>query len=293
MKRINKYLITLIFFIVIFFLFIKYLPYNPYSCELKETDIKLHNFLRQRDLPSNIYVHSTNSPTRLVEYAKYYKNFEVDIYIDRNNLDIFHFPEHISINFSFRNLISLLDDPKEHDYWLDVKNLDSSNVNDLVTNINAIKEESSLSIDQFLIESRNLAVLKILNEEGFNTAFYLPKSIFSNSDCSSPKDLEFIADKINIIEPVYISFPLTFESEVHSCLIPITGNVPMISWANSVEYIFSGRTKEYKKFMVDHALVTDLRSQNKTMHFLASHYSDFKIKTSSLFCSIKKNSFYQ
>ena len=225
-------------------------------CYIKNTDKELHSFLVNTEIPSNIYVHATNSRERVVEYKKYYTNFELDVFIDSKTgmLDIYHFPEDTSTGFYLDALLGLLDKPSGNKFWLDVKNLTPQNLSIFNAALSKIIDDFSLKKSDFLVESHNNESLAALNKLGYSTSFYLPASFTVRKECPSDGDTLVIIENIKRNKNSYISFPLVALPLIDACLMPHLGNLGMLSWASSAKYISSEIATQFDMFIIDHTL---------------------------------------
>lgn len=148
-----------------------------FSSQIKnQLDTNLLPELRTKndlDFPTKILCHRVNGIDRLHEVKDHFDGFEIDLmYSESGVYDVNHLPEK-SIGLNLEELIGSLDEPSEYYYWLDVKNLDSSNAQQAANRLLEVCS-SGAYLPNIVIESRSLYSLSLFDKLGFKTSLYLP-----------------------------------------------------------------------------------------------------------------------
>lgn len=165
---INKKLIFLISGIVLFlcsyFVFILYDQYR--------TEQRLITFQQN----PNIWVHRVNSIDKLKVLTPLKANIEVDIILSNsgNNFNILvghdlGDPK----NFSFIDYLDVLEQNSSTKIWLDIKNINSSNLNNFISKFEELIALKKLSKNQFILETTNINMVSPLKNKGYLTTFYI------------------------------------------------------------------------------------------------------------------------
>lgn len=235
--------------------FITQLPYNPYPFEDVATNEQLELFLKENIIPSNVYVHATNSPERLREYEMYYDKFEMDIFISKDNLDIYHYPEHSSIGFFLSDFFNIKNKKEKSKYWLDVKNLTLDNV-DIIDGVlsKLIKGTNYVDKSDFLIESKNASALSKLSNMGYLTSFYLPSDYTHPLPCPNKSYTTQLLSQIEEHDIKIISFPYSGKETVKVCLITDDIDMIFLTWNGSVDKINVPDVMDYEMYIINHHL---------------------------------------
>lgn len=158
-------------------------------------------------IQDKIWVHRVNSIERLKETSPLYSGVEVDIlYIpEKNNFDVSHPPAGSTGITLFDYLKSNPDTSTK--FWLDFKNLDSTNFSDALKRLTYICQDLALSKDKFIVESNQTKELQAFTDSGFFTSYYLH---YPGLYTLSEEDLQIELDKIRKgmqYETTYISAP--------------------------------------------------------------------------------------
>ena len=247
---------------------LKYMPFNPYALAEVHTSLRLKSFIETKGIPSNLYVHGTNSPERLKEYTKYYKNFEMDVFVGDDRLDIFHYPEHSSIGFDINHFFELRLN-QTGNYWLDIKNLTVENSLMVKEKIKILLEKyPDLAIENFIIESKNPTAIAAISKLGFNSSYYLPSSLKNKNDLFSCQEklIDQVITNINNNSIKIISFPVSQSNVVSTCILPFVGDVEMASWSGSINDINNVEISQYRVYMVDHYLSTSIQRESRLLN---------------------------
>lgn len=264
----NKIMLLPAVIILASFLALKNMPFNPYALAEVHTSMRLKSFIETQGIPSNLYIHGTNSPERLIEYSKYYKNFEMDVFVGDDKLDIFHYPEHSSIDFDINHFFELRQN-QPGNYWVDIKNLTVENSSVVKEKIEIIIEKyPDLSVKNFIIESKNHTAIAAISKLGFNSSYYLPSSLINNNEffnCQE-KVIDEVIKTINNNLIKIVSFPVSQSDVVNTCILPFVGDVEMASWSDSIDDTINLDLSQYKVFMVNHSLSTSVREKSRLVN---------------------------
>ena len=215
---------------------------------------ELQLFFDTYSLPEHVYAHGTNSPEHVRVYKDYYRAFEFDAFWDeeRHLVDIFHWPNHVSIDFHLRDFLTII--PEGTSLWMDLKNLSNENLSEFRLYMDTIFQEyPGLNKNNIIIESKMAQPVSRLNQHGYQTAYYLP-AITYNGDCHSIHLTEHIVTNIKIFPTSYISFPYWQQRYVDDCLLPHTGPLKQISWGGVPYAIPKDALARYHAYIVDHDL---------------------------------------
>ena len=246
--------VLFVLFVLLSFKLIEKPLYNPYLNESVVTSEELNVFLNGKLIPNNIFVHGTNSSKRLLEYEKYYNNFELDIFISEDNLDIYHYPEHASIGFYLNDFFDIKSN-KTGKYWLDVKNLTINNVG-IIDGVlsNIIKDMENVSMEDFLVESKNPEALFKLSSIGYKTSLYLPTEYTESKICPKKHHTTQLIKQIEKFDIKTISFHQSATHIVQKCLINNYKEMNYLTWNESVYNIDNIDTSDYEMYIINHHL---------------------------------------
>ena len=125
-----------------------------------------------------IWAHRVDSEEKLRSALKFFKGVEVDLVYDasKNILDVTHAPVP-SINLDLRQYVSNIPDNEKPYIWLDIKNLNSENSNQILLHLLDIFKEKQYPLENILVETRYPEALSRFADAGFKTSFYLPHSL--------------------------------------------------------------------------------------------------------------------
>ena len=122
-----------------------------------------------------IWAHRTNSIEKLKRFSVEFNGLELDIVIQENGcLDVFHPPEPskgLCLEEYLKQAKSINPDLK---FWLDVKNLDSSNFALLLERLEFLESDLNFQKSQFYLESANWKILPELMKKGYFISYYIP-----------------------------------------------------------------------------------------------------------------------
>ncbi len=157
-KPINKYVIGVILSLVVLYFLYKYSPYKL-------------DYIGHYD---KIWAHRVDDEIKLKSAITYFKGVEVDLVYDSENkyLDVGH-PPVKSIGLSFDTYLSNLTSKKPF-IWLDIKNLNSTNAEEIYLLLEKLCKKHHYSKNKFLIETRYPNALPIFTKNNFICSYYLP-----------------------------------------------------------------------------------------------------------------------
>ncbi|MDD5569592.1 MAG: hypothetical protein PHD97_00375 [Bacteroidales bacterium] len=142
------------------------------------TDLKIP-YCNQKGKTSNInfsnvnWVHRVNSIERYFEICEKYNGIEIDVNFDseKNCFDVYHAPKS-SVNLCLEEMLKNVKNPEKTFYWLDFKNLDSTNYIPALNNLNSICEKLKIK-NNLIVESSNPVILSHFTDSGFYTSYYI------------------------------------------------------------------------------------------------------------------------
>jgi heptose-I-phosphate ethanolaminephosphotransferase len=161
-----------------------------------------------------IWLHRVNSIQRAKIIEKKYKGIEVDIVYDspKNCFDVRH-SSVASANLCLEGLLKNIKDPSLHYYWLDFKNLDSSNQISALTNLLDLSEKFKIK-QNIILESTCPQLLTAFTDSGFYTSYYLPffnpfneEDEISYSNLTSQICENLKRSRVNAISGYYFQYP--------------------------------------------------------------------------------------
>ncbi len=185
MKRrfLSKKIVILVFggAVLLFILFIKYDDFFYFVQKKRLQKFNSSILSEQRGFIPNIFgtnvpkvwPHRVNSVPRLQYLLNDFNGFECDVYynINGNYFDVGHEPEK-SIGLSVKTYFQLPGTAKKY-FWLDFKNLDTSNEELSVALLTRLDSQYQIK-NRIIIESTAPKLLKRFAENGFFTSFYIP-----------------------------------------------------------------------------------------------------------------------
>ncbi|WMJ73642.1 hypothetical protein RCC89_10775 [Cytophagaceae bacterium ABcell3] len=152
------------------------------------------NDLLKENFDSKVWAHQINTIEDLKEVECVYNGFEIDVFfkVKEDCFDVHH-PSEPSINLTLETLIDALENPKNHYYWLDFKNLDSSSCTPALTHLQKLLTDFSIH-KQVIVESPNPKHLSHFTEAGIYTSYYIPSFLPNRR---SDEEIKDYAEEIN------------------------------------------------------------------------------------------------
>jgi hypothetical protein len=126
-----------------------------------------------------IWAHRVNSTEKYAETKAMFSGVEIDVIYDTTKgvFDVNH-PPAPSINLSLLELLKTKSLDNENRYWLDYKNLDSTNVEVSINRLNSIVKDLNLSKSVIIVESNAPKYVSWFTKEGYQTSYYLPNDLY-------------------------------------------------------------------------------------------------------------------
>ena len=198
--------------------------YAIVSIVLNYLDSSLSN-----ELSDKAWIHRVNSTEKLSEVIKNkFKGVELDVVFleETNTFDVNH-PPAKSINLSLFSYLSSLKNNNKSSFWIDFKNLTAENAFTSVTKFDSICSVLKLNKNEFIIESDSPQFLKVFQDSGYKTSYYLPTSL-----CNTPPEkfeLAFEAVKRNVIN--YDTDYISLDKCNYSLMKDGFPNKPKLLWS--------------------------------------------------------------
>lgn len=155
--------------------------YNPYRVEF----VGHYN---------KVFAHRVNSIEKLNSSLRYFNGVELDLVYLNKKLDVNH-PPATSIGLSFSDYFKNIPVSKTPFLWLDIKNLNSENSNEILILLQTIFKERNYPLNKILIETRYPEALPLFTNSGYKTSYYLPSGLGLKTE----KELELETNKIDSI----------------------------------------------------------------------------------------------
>ncbi|OFY94105.1 MAG: hypothetical protein A3K10_02595 [Bacteroidetes bacterium RIFCSPLOWO2_12_FULL_31_6] len=159
-----------------------------------------------------IWVHRVNCIEKLSEVQSLFYGVELDVvFIDSlNQFDVNHPPAE-SINLSLLEYLSATKENKNLHFWLDFKNLETSNQIIALNRLNFICEKLKLTKSNFIVESGNLLLTKEFSKSGYQVSYYLHwPGLYTLEKIQLLEEINRIKISLN-----YIKYPIYLSSDYH------------------------------------------------------------------------------
>lgn len=121
---------------------------------------------------SKIWAHRVNSIERLNSIKKTFTGIELDVQYIHGKFDVGH-PPTPSIGLSLETYFKSIKNIDSYYFWLDLKNLDSKNVQQVITELNKISNVYH-NKQNLIVETSNPELIPQLEKAGYNASYYLP-----------------------------------------------------------------------------------------------------------------------
>ena len=140
--------------------------------EYEESAISFDNY--DSSIKNKIWVHRVDSTGKLKQAVHRFTGVELDVVFlnDKNRFDVNHPPQE-SINLSLDEYLGSIDDSNKYSLWLDFKSVNQDNIHASLIKMNELVQKYKLSKQKIVVESKNHAILKLFNENGYFTSYYL------------------------------------------------------------------------------------------------------------------------
>jgi len=154
-----------------------------------------------------VWIHRVNSIEKLKEVRGVYAGIELDVVFDAatNTFDVNH-PPAKSINLSLENYLKEINDFHNLKFWLDVKNLNGSNVEAIVKRLDIISKSLNILKERMVIESPSFKELLKIKASNYIVSYYLPwPGLYTLEQADMDKMVSKIQENLNKDSSVYIS----------------------------------------------------------------------------------------
>jgi hypothetical protein len=134
---------------------------------LPEIAINARTYPSSVKFDTKIWLHRVNSVQRVKIIQEKYKGIEIDVLFDpvKKCFDVHH-SSAASIGLCLEELLQNIKDPSEHYFWLDVKNLDSTNQKSILNYLQDLTDRYKIR-KNIIIESTNPYLLSAFTDCGF------------------------------------------------------------------------------------------------------------------------------
>ncbi|MEO7977152.1 hypothetical protein [Flavobacterium sp.] len=196
-----------------------------------------------------VLVHRVNSIEKLNAVKNNFHGVELDLIYDKkeNLFDINHPPAQ-SINLNLNDYLAHSKSLKNLIYWLDFKNIDSSNTNKSLYELNRIIAKLNIPRNHIIIESSFPELITNFKKAGYKTSYYLPPFLYSKSKDS----LNYYIDQIELKTKNYPTDYISFDYLNFPIISNKFPHLKKISWYSDQKGIIN---KIYSKFLVYEVLL--------------------------------------
>ncbi len=123
--------------------------------------------------PDKVWLHRANSLEKVHEKLARYPNFEVDVCLRPDGrLDVTH-DDYVSFGLVLDAYFPLLGEDENRHMWIDVKNLDDSNISRFHKSVDSLCFLHRVQREQLIVESPRWDLLRPLTEAGYYTSCYV------------------------------------------------------------------------------------------------------------------------
>lgn len=129
-----------------------------------------------------VWAHRVNDLKKLKSSETRFTGIELDLVYQKEGdwLEVNH-PPAPSTGLSFQEYTNHISN-KNISMWLDLKNLDSTNQNAICKLIDLNLASAEINPDQVIIESSKPEFLRIFQEKGYRTSYYLPVNLHQKTE---------------------------------------------------------------------------------------------------------------
>ncbi|EPV5182554.1 hypothetical protein ACV6ZM_000404 [Campylobacter coli] len=206
--------------------------------------------------PSKIWLHRINDLKKIDDFKEKYQGFEVDVYYfsEKNYFDIGYDGEKESIALDLKDILELaiIRDkkikPLQTRFWIDFKNLNRNNVQELLQTLLHICKETGFDIKNLIIESPNYDLLGIFKNHGFYTSYYLFDIASENLSEKSELIKKQIQKAINTNNFDAISFPYReylYNFLKESKFMIDNKDIDMLTWNEGKDLFYNTNIKAF------------------------------------------------
>jgi hypothetical protein len=176
---------------------------------------------------NKIMVHRVNSIEKLNEVKNKFIGVELDLmYNDTSNFFDVNHPPAPSIDLDLKEYLSQSNTSKDLVYWFDFKNIDESNKEKSLLELNKIVEKLRIPKNKIIVESSFPELIQGFKTEGYKTSYYLPPFLYDKSKDS----LEYFISEINTKAQKFPTNYMSFDSNNYPIVAEKFPDFKKISW---------------------------------------------------------------
>lgn len=171
------------------------------SCE-KEQMTEIEKSITGKALYDNplnkLWFHKADTLEKALKALENFPGIEFDIVYDTkiSDFDVRYSIESQPVNINLEKYFSTIKQPKQYYYWIDFKNLDSTNCNASIKKMKEVLKQYDL-FDNVIIESKNADQLGQFALEGFFTSYWTPH-VYYNKESFNEKDSNLLIIRENL-----------------------------------------------------------------------------------------------
>ncbi|WMJ72280.1 phosphoethanolamine transferase [Cytophagaceae bacterium ABcell3] len=250
-----------------------HLPYNKednyYYYQHKNT-----RFLDSLGQLSRVYPHRVNTIGKLNNILyNGHNSFEIDIIFRQNNdstyFEIGHDDNSLS-GISLKYFLEHCNVDNLKKIWLDLKNLNSDNLQAVVKQLNLLDEQFNIKSKAIVESSIGSEDFSLLADEGFHTSFYLPTHVMDYDKPAMIKEAKMIANQVHKQNVSAVSFDAGLFPFVKEHLEPLLQNhIVYHTWDLPRNFTMP----DLPEILFDEAYYHDERVKS----ILIKYYSDFEL----------------
>ncbi len=123
--------------------------------------------------PDKLWLHRCNTVEKFIEKSPRYPNVEIDVVFRKDNrFDVTH---DVSTSYALPLDSILAQSPRDNGrhFWLDIKNMDSTNRDDILDEMERLRARYRLDKRQFILESPEWRLLEPFTRQGYYTSCYV------------------------------------------------------------------------------------------------------------------------
>lgn len=204
------------------------------------TRLNMEEIRRRGDWKAPLFAHRVNTLAKALQAKRYFDGIELDVDYDsrRNDIMVYH-PPAADVGLRLSQTLAAVADHPELRLWLDFKNLGASNAAaslKILEDLNRRWAIKSRSIIEVQSTEANQA-LRMLASAGWSMSYYIP---YDFADCAKTQDIQStqlcttkarsVVDNAHLIQARYLSFDDSVASAVRSWVLPIKGELGLLSW---------------------------------------------------------------
>lgn len=143
---------------------------------VKKLPATIDNYLAERYLPDNFWLHRVNSTGKQEEFADKYKGIEFDIiyYAETDTFENSHDKTDAVLYDLEKQLAVYQKIGQNKGIWFDFKNLTEENKVQAKNKIDLLLAKYGINKQKVWVESGNWQAIKVFHDDGYHTSYYLP-----------------------------------------------------------------------------------------------------------------------